>query len=85
MTVICSGRFDDMHEILSRARGGSITDPDNILLVCRSCHRWVTENPWAAEDLGASRKASQDPEAAKIKRAEKLPVWRNDLQSASDW
>lgn len=32
----------DGHELLSRARGGSITDPDNIVLLCRPCHDDVT-------------------------------------------
>jgi len=32
----------DAHELLSRARGGSITDLANIVLLCRSCHDDVT-------------------------------------------
>lgn len=32
----------DAHELLSRARGGSITDPGNIALLCRGCHDLVT-------------------------------------------
>lgn len=32
----------DAHELLSRARGGSITDPANIVLLCRRCHDDVT-------------------------------------------
>jgi hypothetical protein len=42
----------DAHELLSRGRGGSITDLDNIVLLCRPCHTWVTENPAAAEAAG---------------------------------
>lgn len=46
----------DAHELLSRARGGSVTDRGNIVLLCREpCHRWVTENPAAAEAEGWSR------------------------------
>lgn len=48
----------DAHELLSRARGGSITDPANIRLLCREpCHRWVTEHPAeaAAEGWALSR------------------------------
>lgn len=34
----------DVHEIKTRARGGSITDLDNLALLCRPCHSWVTVN-----------------------------------------
>jgi len=50
----------DAHELLSRARGGSITDPANIRLLCRRCHDWVTTHPtdalvegWARPSGGA--------------------------------
>ncbi len=35
----------DVHEIKSRARGGSITDRKNLLRLCRKCHDWVTQHP----------------------------------------
>lgn len=53
----CGHPADDGHELLSRARGGSITDPDNIVPLCRTCHSWVTTNPTAAEVEGWSRSA----------------------------
>jgi hypothetical protein len=46
----CGRWADDAHEVLTRARGGSITDPDNIRAVCRPCHDAITgEVPWAYE------------------------------------
>ena len=46
----CFRLADDAHEVLTRARGGSITDPDNIRAVCRPCHDAITgEAPWAYE------------------------------------
>ena len=46
----CSGIPTDVHEIKTRARGGSITDPDNCLALCRGCHTFITEHPaWALE------------------------------------
>lgn len=42
----------DAHEKLTRARGGSITDEDNILLVCRPCHEWIHANPAEATEAG---------------------------------
>lgn len=44
----------DVHEIKSRARGGSITDLDNLALLCRPCHNWITTHPAAAEEEGWS-------------------------------
>lgn len=42
----CCGRpSTEVHEILSRARGGSILDPANCAVLCHHCHRWITENP----------------------------------------
>lgn len=47
------GRFaDDVHEPLTRARGGSITDPNNMVPLCRSCHDSVQLGPQWAYDLG---------------------------------
>jgi hypothetical protein len=53
----CDGWADDCHEILSRARGGSITDPANLMALGRLCHTWITEHPREAEELGLSRSA----------------------------
>jgi 5-methylcytosine-specific restriction endonuclease McrA len=35
----------DVHEIKTRARGGSITDRANLALLCRPCHTYITQNP----------------------------------------
>ena len=45
-------RSQDIHELKSRARGGSITDIENLVALCRNCHRWVTENPKKALEQG---------------------------------
>jgi len=50
--LICTGTAVDGHEVLTRGRGGSATDPANILLVCRECHTWIHDNPQAAEAHG---------------------------------
>lgn len=47
---------DDLHEIRTRARGGSITDPVNTIPLCRRCNRDLAQLPesglqWAY-DLG---------------------------------
>lgn len=46
----CSRRADDIHEPLTRARGGPIDDPDNVVPVCRPHHRELTrEAAWGYE------------------------------------
>ncbi len=39
----------EVHEVLTRARGGSILDPNNCRCLCWECHSWITEHP--AESL----------------------------------
>lgn len=51
----CFRWADDAHEVLSRARGGSVTDPANVAPLCRGHHDWVTTHPSEAEFLGLSR------------------------------
>ena len=41
----CTRLADDIHEPLTRARGGSITDPRNQVPLCRPCHDEVTFRP----------------------------------------
>jgi len=50
----CRLMADDIHEPLTRARGGSIVDPDNQVPLCRRCHDEITFRPeselqWAYE------------------------------------
>lgn len=52
--------FTDMHEVLTRGRGGSPTDPQNILLVCRECHVWITTHEWEARGMGLVRARSAE-------------------------
>lgn len=42
----------DVHELKSRARGGSITDLENLVVLCRACHTWITQNPKLALEQG---------------------------------
>lgn len=46
----CWKPYEDVHEPLTRARGGSITDPNNAVALCRPHHEDVgAEKPWAYE------------------------------------
>lgn len=52
----CNRPADDLHEILSRARGGSITDPANTAPLCRPHHTVITDTePAWAYSLGLLR------------------------------
>lgn len=42
----------EVHEIKSRARGGSILDRDNLACLCHTCHAWITTHPAAATEEG---------------------------------
>lgn len=48
----CQARAVDVHELKSRARGGSITDRANLAALCRRCHEWITTHPAEAEGQG---------------------------------
>ena len=56
----CTTRAVDIHEPLTRARGGSILDPANTVAVCRACHDWIHTHPESATRLGLL--ASNRPE-----------------------
>ena len=45
-------RSVDVHEVKSRARGGSITDPSNLVCLCRGCHDLITRSPAEAQKRG---------------------------------
>lgn len=55
----CDTRAVDPHEIVPRGRGGSIVDGRNILLVCRTCHIYITEHDVEACELGLSARSWQ--------------------------
>lgn len=43
---------EEVHEVLSRARGGSILDINNCRALCHACHFWITTNPAEATRTG---------------------------------
>lgn len=45
-------RASEVHELKSRARGGSILDRDNCVALCHDCHHWVTTHPQDALETG---------------------------------
>jgi 5-methylcytosine-specific restriction endonuclease McrA len=47
----------DVHELKRRSQGGSITDRDNCIAVCRECHNRIGNNPQLAFDLGLAKKS----------------------------
>lgn len=46
----CYGQGTDLHEVLSRAQGGSLIDETGMRWLCRSCHDYITTHPaWSYE------------------------------------
>ena len=48
----CRAPWVDMHEVKKRSRGGSITDPENILCLCREHHEFTEAEPAKATEMG---------------------------------
>lgn len=59
----CQHLSVDVHELLSRGRGGSITDKANCCTGCRYCHDAVTQNPTTAEARGFLLKSGRPSKA----------------------
>ena len=61
----------DVHEILTRGRGGSIIDENNVLALCRTCHHFITNEPaWATENgFVVSWSISMEADRAAAERA----------------
>lgn len=87
----CTHPADDPHEPLTRARGGSITDPFNIVPLCRQCHDEVGAGPDWAYDLGLLRHSWDlltSPESVTIGN---MPTAKTELlgtrisPEANDW
>lgn len=51
----CTSWATDLHEPLTRARGGSVLDAANTIATCRSCHRWIHDHPLKATESGLLR------------------------------
>lgn len=56
----CDGRLE-VHEPLTRARGGDPTDPDQCVLLCARCHAWAHREPVLAAEVGLLRHSWDQP------------------------
>lgn len=52
LPYLCTYYATDVHEILTRGRGGDFLNPDNVLALCRMCHTFITDNPAFAKEHG---------------------------------
>jgi hypothetical protein len=59
----CTRQAVDVHELLSRGRGGSIVARENCVTGCRHCHDKVTQNPAGAEKRGFLLKSGRPSKA----------------------
>lgn len=53
-SLTCGGNSApvDVHELLPRSAGGSITERSNCIAICRTCHGWIHSNPALARKVG---------------------------------
>lgn len=64
--------WEDLHEVLTRARGGSPVVVDNILCVCRPCHTWIGTHEKDARQLGLIRTRTAEEHRQALRPWEKL-------------
>lgn len=57
----CTDWLLEVHELLSRARGGNWLEPHNCVTLCHAHHQWVTEHPAAATRIGLLHSAPYRP------------------------
>ncbi len=62
----CYGALNG-HEIITRSDGGSITDSDNIVLLCNHHNEWCDLHAAAAVSLGF-RQIRHDPYSSRVAR-----------------
>lgn len=48
------------HELLKRSRGGSITDMNNVVLLCSAHNTWVEDYPEVANQIGYAKHSWED-------------------------
>lgn len=53
-----AARSTDVHEVVTRGRGGSILDRENVRAICRACHDWTHSHPTEASQEGWLRRST---------------------------
>lgn len=80
--VFCGETGHEVHHRAARGAGGG--RPTNthkrsrLVLLCRDCHRWVTENPDAAAVFGLVVKRAADCPATPVKRFDEWVLLDDD-------
>ena len=74
----------DIHELVRRSQGGSILDEENLLAVCRKCHRDIGHFPHLAFALGLSVPGWAGEEA--LTQAERVRnSWARGISDKPEW
>lgn len=85
----CANEAVDADERLLRSQGGSITDRDNLQLLCRTHHDWKHDHPAEAEALGVYVRATCSPnvnDACTVPAmAERRPIALRVSDAADQW
>ena len=81
----CSFHATDVHELKTRARGGSIFEMSNCIALCRSCHSWITEHPaWASEHGFMLHATAQEAEYRAAERERQRWLYGEDIDTGDD-
>lgn len=73
---MCTLKAVDVHETWPRGRGGGILPGGNVFMcVCRLCHRWITDHPAEAHELGFVRHSWEvsDAEREAARQEKRIP------------
>lgn len=85
----CVSEACDPHEPLTRARGGSIVDLDNLVLLCRVHHDWIDAHPVEATAMGmlvSQHRAPNVNDCATVPgMAERKPISIRVSDVADEW
>lgn len=73
---VCSVQATDVHEVLTRARGGDILDEDNCLALCRVCHSYITTHPNFAASHGFTLHAWEGDETSRHEAKGRRRIFR---------
>lgn len=76
----------DIHEVISRGRGGTILEEDNLLAVCRfPCHSRITTDSREAEWLGLAMPSWANEEAMEEAAARRHVGTTSKLHYTPEW
>ena len=76
----------DIHELVNRSQGGSISYLPNLLSVCRfPCHSWITTHPYESELLGLHLPRGRNDDESFEEAARVRNSWAMGIVTTPEW